>query len=345
MIIAPDPSSSRSALADWIEITAFLRGRAAGAGDLDSLLRLNSDNDRERPLAGSQVVEEEIAETPREDLALRVADEIGFRLSALGDDYPFEVLSNPLRVKLKQVRNDSSHDAYLFMLLMTACRDHRFKSDDAVGSTVAAGRTLFHICASLGVAGMIKGGNTFWFGWPRPDKSNFAAALNQLSGKLGFSSAKDPPPPGLPTAAKDDQIDVVGWRSYGDRRTGTLVVICQAATGNDWDGKSVTPHLLAFTDWFDRAPYRLATPCLAVPFPVHHEVDDRDDEDYEEAVFNALQRLNGRHGVMLDRLRITESVVPVINRPTVNETVGGFAGVAVFNDWIERLLPQIAAAA
>lgn len=345
MIASPDPSASRSALADWLELTAFLCGRAAGSGDLDSLLRLNSDNDRERIPAPGEPLEEEIAETKREALQSRVAEEVGFRKEALGAEYPFDVSQNPLRLSLSNNKNGTSHDAYLFMLLMTGYRDNLFKSDTHVVSTIGAGRTLFHICASLGVAGLIKDGRTFWFGWPRPNKASFSVALEQLASELGFSKAKTPPPPGLPNAAKDDQIDVVGWRAFGDKRTGTLVVICQAATGNDWDGKSVVPHLSAFTDWFDRAPYRRATACLAVPFPVHHEVDDREGEDYDEAVFIALQRLNGRHGVMLDRLRITESITPVIDRPGVTAAVGGYVGTDVFDAWIQRLIPELAAAA
>lgn len=345
MIISPSPDASRSALADWLELTAVLRNRAVGSGDLESLLRLNSDNDRERIAAGEEPLEEEIAETRRDALLARVAEEIGFRERTLGDDYPFAVSGDPLRLACREEINDTSHKAYLFMLLMTAFKDHMLPTSQAIVSRVGQGRTLFHHCASIGVAGLLKDGHTFWFGWPRPNKANFATALEELCGRLGFGRAKKPPPAGLPDAAKDDQIDVVGWRAFRDKRNGTLLLICQAATGNDWDSKSVVPHLGAFTEWFDRAPYKVASASLAVPFTVHHEVDDREGEDYEEAVFNALQRLNYRHGVVLDRLRITESVAPVIASGDAGARVGGFIGLAVLSNWIEELKPELAAAA
>jgi hypothetical protein len=343
VINSPDPLSTRSLLADWIELTSFVRQRPAGAGDLESLLRLSSDDDRERVLLiAGIVVEEEIAETRREALLSRVAEELDFRRSSLGADYPFIVDGDPLRVSLRPHINSTSHSAYLFMLLMSCARDHLLPKNSAVQTIIDNGRTLFHLCASFGVSGLLQDGHTFWFGFPRPNKSNFSNALAQLAEKLGFSKPKTPPPAGLPVAAKDDQVDVIGWRPFGDRRIGTLVVICQAATGDDWDGKSVVSHLGAFTDWFERAPYRTAMPSLAVPFPCHHEIDDREDEDYDQAVFNALQRLNGRHGVVLDRLRITESIAPILGNPIRIARVGGFSNINVFDQWIRRLKPQLA---
>ena len=345
MISSPAPDASRSALADWLELTALLRSRVAGSGDLESLLRLNSDNDRELVATGEEPIEEEIAETKRDALLARVSEEISFRERSLGSDYPFEVSGDPLRIAVRPTLNTTSHPAYVFMLMMTGLKDKLFPTSPAIVSRTGRGRTLFHLCASIGVAGVLKDGHTYWFGFPRPDKSIFANALQDLCTRLGFGRAKNPPPPGLPTAAKDDQIDVVGWRAFRDKRNGTLLIICQAATGNDWDTKSVKPHLGAFTDWFDQSPYREAMPSLAVPFPVHHEVDDRDGEDYEEAVFNALQRLNHRHGVVLDRLRITESVFPVTADDQAEERIGGYTGINVLVDWIDQLKPELAAAA
>jgi hypothetical protein len=345
LIASPAPDASRSALADWLELTALLRRRAAGTGDLESLLRLNSDNDRDLIPTGDEPLEEEIAETRRAALISRVAEEISFRERVLQEDYPFEVTGDPLRLTLRAVQNGTSHAAYIFMLMMTGLKDRLFAMSGETTARLRQGRTLFHHCASIGVAGVIEDGHTYWFGWPRPDKTAFSAALEDLCLQLGFGRAKKPPPPGLPVAAKDDQIDVVGWRAFRDKRNSTLLVICQAATGNDWASKSVLNHLGAFTDWFEHSPYRVALPSLAVPFALHHEVEDCDGEDYGEAVFNALQRLNHHHGVVLDRLRITESVSLVLARGNAEKRVGGFVGMGVISDWIEGFKPELVAAA
>ena len=344
MIKSPDPLATRSVLADWIELTCFVRKHGVGEGDLDSLLRLASDNDRERiQLSAGVVLEEEIAETFREALTSRVAEELAFRKDCLGIDYPFVVHQNPLRLNLRPNLNSTSHSVYLFMLLMSCARSKILSNSADVKRIIDSGRVLFHLCASFGVLGLLHEGQTFWFGFPRPDKSTFATALEKLSDKLGYSKPLKPPPAGFSTDAKDDQIDVVGWRSFGDRRAGTLVIVCQAATGENWDSKSVKAHLNAFTDWFERAPYRTAMPSLAIPFPCHHDIDDRDDEDYDSAVFNILQRQNDHHGVILDRLRITVAINSILNDDARLKKVGGFTSIEVFDDWIARIAPAILA--
>lgn len=161
---------------------------------------------------------------------------------------------------------------------------------------------------------------------------------------MGYAKAFDPAPAGLPVAAKDDQVDVIGWRVYGDRRIGTMVVVCQAATGEDWDSKSVVGHLQAFLDWFQQKPYRLAMGSLAVPFPGHHEVDEPEEGAFETALSNALSRLSSRHGVVLDRLRITESIPALVGDENGWEDVAGHAEVDTLQEWIDRITPQLHAA-
>ena len=345
MITGPEPSASRSRIADWLELTSLLRGRSAGSGDLDSLLRMNSDNDRLRTVVGDGgQLENEIAEQDREELSSRVGDEIVFRAATLGGSYPFEVDSDPLKISLKRVCNDSSHAAYIFMLLMSAARDSLLPKSASIIRKIDEGRRLFHLCACFGVAGLLFEGHAYWFGFPRPEKTGFAVALTVLSKLLGYSIPLEPPPAGLPTRPKDDQVDIIGWRAFSDRRIGTLFIICQAATGDDWDGKSVYAHLGAFLDWFDRGPYRLAMPSLAIPFPVYHEVEEPSNErdDYEKATFNALQRLNGRHGVVLDRLRIVECVDPIARDPVAVARLHGAIELSALSSWISELKPELA---
>jgi hypothetical protein len=347
VISSPDPLQTRSVLADWIELTALFRGRAAGVGDLDSLSRINSDHDRERTFLGDGLaLEDEIAEIDREQLSSRVSDEIGFRHAALGIQYPFEVQFDPLRVSLKRPLNGTTHEAYLFMLLMTAVKDQRFDNKAAARASIDAGRRLFHLCASVGVAGLLNQGRTYWFGFPRPTKTGFAAALADLCREIGFARHKIPPPPGLPEDPKDDQVDVIGWREFADRRVGSLFVVCQAATGNDWSGKSVANHLEAFAEWFVHAPYRKAMPSLAIPFPAHHEVlDPTGEHDFDTAVFNALGRLQLQHGVVLDRIRIVDALAKILEDAAALQRVGGFERIDVFKEWIAAFQPIVSKAA
>nr|WP_295108300.1 hypothetical protein [uncultured Caulobacter sp.] len=315
-------------------------------GDLDSLYRLNSDGDRQRRVLGDGLAEEEIIETEREDLSGRVAEEIAFRAKALGEGYPFEVRAAPFQISTKSDVSTPARSAYVFMLLMSGYTFGLFNKNGTVNAAIDAGRRLFHLCASFGVAGLLRHGRTHWFGFPRPDKSNFAAALDALAKEIGYAAAHVPAPAGLPEKAKDDQVDVLGWREFGDRRIGTMFVVCQAATGADWDSKSVLNHLDAFLDWFERAPYRVAMPSLAVPFLGHHEVTEPgSDAPFETATFNALRRLHGRHGVILDRLRITESIPALMEDAGAAGRVAGHADVGNLHAWVQTFRPMILATA
>ncbi len=48
MISSPDMRNSRSRLADWLELRALFGERGAGEADLASVLRLASDDHRDR---------------------------------------------------------------------------------------------------------------------------------------------------------------------------------------------------------------------------------------------------------------------------------------------------------
>jgi hypothetical protein len=344
MISSPDTTATRSRLADWIELVALTRGRAAGEGDLAALSRLTSDDNRERARSPEgDLLEEEILESELDRLVDRVTDELGNRADTLRENYPFTFERDPLQIGLRPeaTHGSTAHVVYVFNLLMTAALDHALPKSKELARKIDEGRRLFHACASVGVAGLINRGHTFWFGFPRPDKSNFSEALGNLSRRLGFARQRNPPPPGLPDQPKDDQVDVVGWRQFSDSRMGTLFVICQAATGAKWDDKSIIPHLLAFCDWFEQPPYALAMASLAIPFPAHHDVDEVGDDQFELAVYNALKRLNHRHGIVIDRLRITEAVTPLIQDPNASDRIAGLVELNSLRNWINETLPLI----
>jgi len=181
---------------------------------------------------------------------------------------------------------------------------------------------------------LLRNAQTVWFGWPRPDRTGFLSALAGFCEKLGFGKAKEQVPAGLPAGAKDDHIDVIGWRSFRDQRTGNLLVLCQAATGNDWGDKSIINHVHAFKQWFDVEPYARATASIALPFPAYHEVDENPDQGFAAACHNALHRSQNRHGVLIDRQRIVEAVFDVNTDAKGMDRIGGFDKLADLQTWV-----------
>ena len=343
MISSPDLANSRSRLADWLELRALFSNHGAGEADLASVARLTSDDHREREVdeTGS-LADEEILESDLEDTIVRVSEEIGERLQTLGAEYPFSVTTQPFRLTLKSTTELKPPQwTYLFLLLISAERDKSLPKSETLAALIRKGRTLFHACASIGVAGLLRNGHTFWFGSPRPDGANFLAALAQLCSELSFGKAKDHIPAGLPEQPKDDNVDVVGWPRFRQQRGGNLIVLCQAATGDNWDTKSIIPHIQAFKAWFDVHPYALATASIALPFPAHHEVAEHPEEGFQAALHNALNRAESRNGILIDRFRIVEAVLDVSADQTSRGTVAGIEKLTDIELWVSDAMEAI----
>jgi hypothetical protein len=346
MISSPDLAASRSRVADWIELKALF-SNSAGEANIANLARLASDDQRQREIdEHGELVESEIVDNDIQQLSERVTEEIGFRANTLGDEYPFVIHNRPFRIDLKKVDDlTPAQWTYLFLLLMSGEKDKRLPSSEKIAGLVRTGRTLFHICASIGVAGLLRNGHTVWFGAPREDHTKFLEAIANLCTRLKCGKAKGQIPAGLPQDPKDDKIDVVGWRSFGDFRNGNLLVLCQAATGKDWDDKSIVNHVHAFKAWFDVAPYAMATVSIALPFPAHHEVEEHPDVGFEVATHTALDRTHHRHGVILDRLRIVESVLDVGSDEASKGSVDGLDKLPELKRWVSAALAAIREAA
>lgn len=349
MISSPSISSPRAHWTDWLEVRALASGGWAGEVLVSAAVGIASNEERDVSDDVDEVdLDPEIVDAPLNSLLDDIADEVGFRQAALGDDYPFELSAAPFGIRyIQPVAGDDDlvRDIYVFNLVMSALALTILKPGSLGAADHDTGRGLFHVCASLGVAGLIESAETYWFGFPRPDKTGFAAALKKLSARFGYALAKEPPPPGLPFAAKDDQVDVVGWRKYGDRRMGTLVILCQAATGNNWHAKSIKSHLEAFAEWFERSPYGLAWPSLAYPFVAHSELIHGPEEDFELALFNYLKRLSLTYGTLLDRLRIVQGARSVVTRGPgyAASSVAGWAQMPDLQAWKDNAIAGIRA--
>lgn len=346
MISSPDLTNTRSRLADWLELRAIFSNNGAGEADLLSIARLTSDDHRDREIDDSgAVLEEEILDQEPESVLARVSDEIGHRAEILKDEYPF-LVTLPFRLSLKPFNELTAPQwTYLFLLLLSGQRDKALPTSDRIAELVRKGRVLFHACASVGVAGLLRNGGTIWFGSPRPDGLSFLQALASVCERLGYGKAKATIPAGLPTRPQDDGIDVIGWRQFRDARNGGLLVICQAATGDNWDEKSVIGAVETFRAWFDRELYAKATASIALPFPANHDVPEHPLEGYEAAVHTALHRSQYKHGVLIDRCRIVESVVDVMADKKNADAVGGLDKLLELEQWVRETIEAVREAA
>ncbi|MBK8069620.1 MAG: hypothetical protein IPK27_18965 [Rhodanobacteraceae bacterium] len=343
MIGSPGADSNRAVWADWLEIEALFQNTWVGEALVRRTVGIGSDE--QRLSDDDEPVEEEIADNATAQLLDRISDEIGFRSSALRENYPFEITRTPFSIRRRAART-RAHKIYLFNLLLSAVKENLISNSRLGDARVRQGRVLFHVCASAAVAALLHLGKTYWLGFPRPDRTGFLAALAELCIRIGVGQAHCTAPRGLPSKAKDDQVDVVGWRSFSDGRGAGLAVLCQAATGANWTEKSVAGHVDAFTHWFLKSPYARAWPAIAVPIMSHHELEESDGaEDFAEAQFNFMHRLNSDHGAVLDRLRIVEGTSEILKRDPIEaaESVAGYDRIGELEMWLEDALRHLEA--
>ncbi|MGH8531523.1 MAG: hypothetical protein ACREV1_02055 [Gammaproteobacteria bacterium] len=347
MISGPDLAAPRSHLADWLEICAVFSPHGAGQANISSLYRKSGDEDHFfEPDEDGEILDAEIVNRDLEDNSDRIADEVGSRATALGDDYPFLVSLRPFHLKLKCEFEDLSLPScvYLFLLLMSGAGDKVFVHSAEIDSLMRKGRTLFHACASVGVAGLLRNAETVWFGFPREDRSGFLQALQNLCERFGCGKAKERIPPGFPAKPKDDEIDIVGWRAYRGRRNGNLIVLCQAATGLNWKDKSILTQIDAFKEWFDIKPYAKATGAIAIPFPAYHEVCEYPEDGFDVAMHNAIDRAQSRLGVLIDRGRIVEAVQGINDEEAQSANIDAIEKLPELKQWVSDAIAAINAA-
>ena len=342
MISAPDLESTRSCLADWFELCAIFSQHGSGRSDIASVARLESNDDRELQRDDGELLEAGILEIDLEENLDRVAEEIDFRRHAMNGMYPFEATREPFRLTLRR-EVEKLNDAgcvYLFLLILSAARDGHLPQSEALKKLVAEGRVLFHACASIGVAGLLENGKAVWFGFPRPDKTAYLTALAELCKKLGCGRAKEDVPPGLSRSPKDEQVDVVGWRGFRDKRNGNLLVLCQAATGRDWTDKSILPRVGGFRFWFEQEPYALAAGAIAIPFPAHHEVHEH-EHGFAQSRHNAMHLAHMTLGVLIDRVRIVESVHDILESGRSLDGIDGISHLPKLREWVGQAVSAI----
>ena len=91
----------------------------------------------------------------------------------------------------------------------------------------------------------------------------------------------------------DDDLDIISWRPFRDRRSGQLILLGQCTIGVDWDDKLRDLSLGLWNKHIDWAVS--PTRAFAVPF-IH---DD-----------NGWDRITAEGGIIFDRVRISSLIRP-----------------------------------
>jgi len=310
-VVEPVPKdSTRSALADWLELSALSSDRRqvseAGLIGLHELYGGESDaTSRVEPETGDSL-DESILDTVQEQSIQCAVEEIMYRQEVLHGHYPFQV--RPRGILLSHTKSEeqltTGEWVYLFCLLSSAIREGGLQTtNESIKTRIAA---LFQACACLAAAGYLSGSVTS-FGFPRAQGNAFLPALQLAYNDFGEGTVRgdDNVPPGFPSQLKDGGIDVIAWKDFPDKLPGKLYLLGQCASGKNWREKSVGQYVKSFHgNWFTGHPASGPIEAMFIPFTFHHDLQDTDGIDFPTLLKNRLHYETFTFGVIHDRLRI-----------------------------------------
>jgi hypothetical protein len=312
------PDKDKIALAaDWMELAAILNSRRTsspadlvrslaildepehGVVSLDGLIDGQEDDDG----LDDEKLEEEIIQSASEQWASDVREELGTRATSLSDAYPFQITGSGTDWLLRYQPQPERHDHlfYSCCLLITARRYSLITRD------VPNMDKMMQIIAYL-VAGRLVEGTSYWFGWPRPDDTNqMVAAIEEVLKRMGFSELLLAPPVWSVGDEKDEGIDIVAWKNFGDGLPARIVLYGQVASGKNWEGKSVTQYTESTIPiWFGAYGQRWYVPAMFVPWPQYLMVEARNGRGFRQRVVETSIKHEKVFGVTVDRGRIAE---------------------------------------
>lgn len=339
-MLSPAPlRAAPNVICDWVELrTICAEARFFRLAELRRLW----DTMREREGADPEGLE--IREEDTDDDGVRggdedifldaITEEIGDRAESLGECYPF-VQDGRRRVVLREHLSPGAY-TYLFCLLVSNSKVGDVLSGEWLPRVDHNTRDLFQACATIAAAGEVAG-NAFSFGWPRPaDNPPFLTALRRIYGLFGEGVVRDTPLPGASPNPKDEEIDVIAWRPRADRAAGTVYMLGQVASGDNWEAKSILggPIRNFHELWFEVVPASEARASIFIP----HAVPPNATGSRRERM--AIQ--TRKYGIILDRLRLpralSDGLTLAAGNPTV--TVERLDAMPDIGSWVDE---QIAA--
>jgi hypothetical protein len=260
-----------------------LAGRAAEnlADELEFTLLVAASAALSNAAAATHLAETAGAEAADVELALKRME---WRGRMLGEKYPFHVKE----VGISRRSKIHASQAYAGLLLLSA-RAAPFRRTDA---DFAHGAVIFERLVAVATEALLGSGSTaVRFAWPsdqgRPPE--FPDAVRWLARRMEIAIGGSYRPP----RRQDGGVDIVTWRSFGDRRPGFPILLTQSTLQRDYVAKSADIDVRLWAGYlrFDVDPQT----ALAVPFDVVA------GEDWNEMATRTI---------VLDRIRLAALVAP-----------------------------------
>jgi hypothetical protein len=214
----PSPRSSASELADFAELLALLQGRCS-ATEIQRYLSRIDENEFNVGIEDDDVINEGLSDA--------MMTEIGYRITACSDGYPF--ITD--RTGSILIRRDDAHSTkaliYRYLLLATRLNMSTEKLQAGIDGT--------QIMEELGsaVLGNYLGNRAEVEVFGTARQGGFAQKIGDLCASLSEGGRFRNIDTGI-LSANDDGLDVVGWIPFSDNLPAKLSVFGQCKTGTSW---------------------------------------------------------------------------------------------------------------
>lgn len=181
------------------------------------------------------------------------------RVDALQEAYPFHLSADGAALKYKNHDLSCGQATYIVCLILSNLKSMSsilFQSglhpDEESGEDMKI-RRLFQFLGTAALGGEING-DSWSFGFPRLDGSDFHKRLAEIWGKIDDGTLKASE--GVSESPKDGGVDVIAARLHRDGLPGFILAMAQIATGADWKRKKIRgPVLDGFLEsWFGKPP-------------------------------------------------------------------------------------------
>jgi hypothetical protein len=320
MSIKPPPLDAEvDVYADWLELLACTdRKREVFLRDLISQEDIQQEEEYED--FGNE-------DSFEEDLVVRTSEEFLRRAELLGKSYPFFL--NETGEKLGFLSDPSdSQLAYVFCLFLS----NAWNSEQLAGNMkpvyLREARDLFQVLSGVSASGVCRG-PAYVTGWPRPDRSSFLTKLKEAYSFFGDGTPIETTPEEA-KSVKDEEIDVISWTSTIHVKLGTMYLLGQVASGQNWRTKSVKDSIDFFHDeWFSSKPVSTPIPAMFIPFLLRRENGE-------------IRRLARKFGTIFDRSRLPQCVEEAPKDPHTTryriDRCDEFDNIA---SWIDKVSKEI----
>lgn len=298
---------------DWLELQAFFS--AYGTARVDDIIAANEFQQED--------AEEDVGEKDRAEDELRadIEAEVRFRSEALAGAYPFSISGDGEELLIEEDIS-GTRGAYLICLILSHVTNSPILNTPPNDKLVRdARKRLFQVIATLAAAGHAAGGATS-LGWPREKKEQIIQVVARTVQGAGTGAARAAPHELEPTGAKDGGLDVLAWKTAPDGPPPEAFYFVQAASGNNWKGKSAKQDHEQFLHcYFEARPtcnFAFLTVC---PFRLTEE-----EKQYQQI----------SHGTISDRTRAPARIAEAVAAAAGGIPIDEVENLPLIDKWVSR---------